>query len=201
MNDELIEKMARAICEEDHKGGDFGMMGIDAWEEPRGREVYIARARAALSVIHGEGNPCCTHLPRHDPRRRDQMTEPSEWAMEKARIVYDALETTRECFVGTPAEHRDIAALARALDEARALNTEQEAMLLNQAKTIKEMQAEIEALREALKPFADMCADIERCAAEYPADHPASDPENWFTGSFEWPALLRAKALYEGEIK
>ena len=48
---ELVEKVARAICEEDHKGGDFGMMGIDAWEEPRGREVYIARARAALSVI------------------------------------------------------------------------------------------------------------------------------------------------------
>lgn len=77
------------------------------------------------------------------------MTEPSEWAMEKARIVYDALETTRECFVGTPAEHRDIAALARALDEARALNTEQEAMLLNKAKTIKEMQASQEG-REAL---------------------------------------------------
>ena len=63
------------------------------------------------------------------------------------------------------------------------------------------LRAENESLREALKPFADMCDEIESCAAEYPADHPASDPENWFTGSFEWPALLRAKALYEGEIK
>ena len=83
----------------------------------------------------------------------------------------------------------------------RAENSEKETMLLNQAKTIKEMQAENEALREALKPFADMCDEIESCAAEYPADHPASDPENWFTGSFEWPDLLRARALYEGEIK
>lgn len=77
MNDELIEKMARAICEEDHKGGDFGMMGIDAWEEPRGREVYIARARAALSVIHGEGKTIVPREPTEaqcDGLARDLIT-------------------------------------------------------------------------------------------------------------------------------
>ena len=64
---------------------------------------------------------------------------------------------------------------------------------------ITRLRAENESLKEALKPFADMCDEIESCAAEYPADHPASDPENWFTGSFEWPDLLRARSAYEGE--
>ena len=110
------------------------------------------------------------------------MSEPSEWAMEKARKVIE--------IDGIPDHAPLLQRFARALDE-----------VATNAKTIKEMQAEIEALREALKPFADMCDEIESCAAEYPADHPASDPENWFTGSFEWPDLLRARALYEGEIK
>ena len=74
----------------------------------------------------------------------------------------------------------------------RAENAEKETMLLNQATTIKEMQAENESLREALKPFADMCGLIERCVADYPADHPASNPE-------KWPDLLRARSAYEGE--
>ena len=71
--------------------------------------------------------------------------------------------------------------------------------LLAVADEITRLRAENESLRDALKPFADMCDEIESCAAEYPADHPASDPENWFTGSFEWPDLLRARSAYEGE--
>ena len=56
------------------------------------------------------------------------------------------------------------------------------------------------ALREALKPFAERCADVESYIAEYPADHPASNPDVWFTG-LAWGDLLRARALYEGKIK
>ena len=93
---------------------------------------------------------------------------------------------------------RGLLAVADEITRLRAENAEKETMLLNQAKTIKEMQAEIEALREALKPFADMCDEIESCAAEYPADHPASNPNEWFTG-FEWGDLLRARSAYEGE--
>ncbi len=52
---ELIEVMARAICEEDHDGGDFGMMGIDAWGQPRARKAYIDRATAALTAIEAAG--------------------------------------------------------------------------------------------------------------------------------------------------
>ena len=90
---------------------------------------------------------------------------------------------------------------AMEIERLRAENSEKGTMLFNQAKTIKQMQVENEALREALKPFADMCDEIESCAAEYPADHPASDPNEWFTGCVEWPAWRRAKALYEGVIK
>jgi hypothetical protein len=68
------------------------------------------------------------------------------------------------------------------------------------AREIERLWAENEALRKALKPFAEMCADVESCAAEYPADHPASKPDGWFTG-FEWDDLLRARALYEAGIK
>ena len=42
----------------------------------------------------------------------------------------------------------------------RAENAEKENMLLNQAKTIKEMQAENEALKEALKPFAELYCGV-----------------------------------------
>ena len=120
------------------------------------------------------------------------MSEPSEWAMEKARKVFKQLWVTDHgCDdVSEQRQTQDVFAIARALDE-----------VVTNAKTIKEMQAENEALREALKPFADMCDEIESCAAEYPADHPASDPNEWFTGCVEWPAWRRAKALYEGVIK
>ena len=79
------------------------------------------------------------------------MTEPSEWAMEKARKVFKQLWVTDHgCDdVSEQRQTQDVFAIARALDEAKALNTEKETMLLNQAKTIKEMQASHEG-REAL---------------------------------------------------
>jgi hypothetical protein len=84
-------------------------------------------------------------------------------------------------------------------DINRAHAVEHYEWLVKEREQTARLRAEIEALREALKPFADMCDEIESCAAEYPADHPASDPEEWFTGCVEWPAWRRAKALYEGE--
>lgn len=49
---------------------------------------------------------------------------------------------------------------AMEIERLRAENSEKETMLLNQAKTIKEMQAEIEALKEALKPFAELYCGV-----------------------------------------
>ena len=103
------------------------------------------------------------------------MSEPSEWAMEKARLV-----------VSSAHPQENLAhVIARALMEAKALNTEKETMLLNQAKTIKEMQAENEALREALKPFTCKCEHTTECL--------------WAPVDFNKCANRRARAAYEGE--
>ena len=67
------------------------------------------------------------------------MSEPSEWAMEKARKVFKQLWVTDHgCDdVSEQRQTQDVFAIARALDE-----------VVTNAKTIKEMQAENEALRE-----------------------------------------------------
>lgn len=107
------------------------------------------------------------------------MSEPSEWALEKAQKVIE--------IDGIPDHAPLLQRLARAFDEAKALNTEKETMLLNQAKTIKEMQAENESLREALKPFTCKCEHTTECL--------------WAPVDFNKCANRRARAAYEGEIK
>ena len=50
--DELIETMARAICESIHEGGDWGMQGVDAWESRESaRDCFRKNATAALTAI------------------------------------------------------------------------------------------------------------------------------------------------------
>ena len=128
------------------------------------------------------------------------MSEPSEWAMEKARKVFKQLWVTDHgCDdVSEQRQTQDVFAIARALDEAKALNTEKETMLLNQAKTIKEMQAENEALRKALKPFAragKLFPPLKDGELDMCIYAPVAGPEYKIAAE----DLRRARAVYEGE--
>jgi hypothetical protein len=78
-----------------------------------------------------------------------------------------------------------------------------EAMNDKDHKTIDDMRnaameaaATITALRQALKPFADMAVEIEKCAAQYDEKDAAHDPENWMKGC-NWDDLLAAHEAYE----
>ena len=82
----------------------------------------------------------------------------------------------------------------------RAENSEKETMLLNQAKTIKKMQAENEALREALKPLRELVqlADsIREAQRGYMADR-GNGAKGAAVGAAA-AAYDEARAAYEGE--
>lgn len=61
--DQLINRMARAMADADNEGGDFGMTGADVMDCERGREAYVKRARAALATIREAGCEVVPKLP------------------------------------------------------------------------------------------------------------------------------------------
>lgn len=89
-DEQIIELMARAICDNDHKGGDFGMTGADAWEEWNAREVYTDRAAAALTALRSAGMAV---VPR-------EPTEAMKDAIVDAAQIYDEWGVNK--FVSNP---------------------------------------------------------------------------------------------------
>ena len=109
--------------------------------------------------------PLADALRRHD----------DNWDSAFQRAYGEALNIRAEVpfeFLNAPAGEVDmetyeaVRAMAQEITRLRVLNTEQEAMLLNQAKTIKKMQAEIDALRLAHDRYRRLWEDLRRRRGE-----------------------------------
>ena len=58
--------------------------------------------------------------------------------------------------------------------------------------------ARIARLGEALRPFGDLCDEIETSSAEYDETDSARNPENW-SMQCSWEDLRRARAALKGD--